>query len=204
MFEYILTKPSSETVQLINEKPHLLYEGTFMDLPPFFLMVFIGEKPAIKARRIAQERREEERRRERETKEKEIKETKILLLSKMTEVISDAIIKKITIKGAIDGYIKDEDLQPFIVVLEGIHRRVTNIVVFQKEFEINFEAQFMLDFQNALKEISIDMIQVAFLIKQEVDLQNELTQYTGKHDTRYVYCKNTDHVEKGRKPIGKT
>ena len=47
LFEYILTKSSSETVKLINEKPHLLYEGTFMDLPPFFLMVFLGEKPAI-------------------------------------------------------------------------------------------------------------------------------------------------------------
>lgn len=49
LFEYILTKPSSETVRLINEKPHLLYEGTFMDLPPFFLMVFLGEKPTIDA-----------------------------------------------------------------------------------------------------------------------------------------------------------
>ena len=49
LFEYILTKSASETVQLINEKPELLYEGTFMDLPPFFLMVFIGEKSAIDA-----------------------------------------------------------------------------------------------------------------------------------------------------------
>ena len=49
LFDYILNKPSSEVIQLIKEQPHLLYEGTLMDLPPFFLIVFVGDKQILKA-----------------------------------------------------------------------------------------------------------------------------------------------------------
>ena len=49
LFYYILNRPSSEVIQLIREKPHLLYEGTLMDLPPFFLIVFIGDIQVMKA-----------------------------------------------------------------------------------------------------------------------------------------------------------
>ena len=49
LFDYILNKPSLEIAQFIREKPHLLYEGTLLDLPPFFLIVFIGDKLLMEA-----------------------------------------------------------------------------------------------------------------------------------------------------------
>ena len=49
LFDYILNKPSLEVAQFIREKPHLLYEGTLLDLPPFFLIVFIGDKLLMEA-----------------------------------------------------------------------------------------------------------------------------------------------------------
>ncbi len=47
LFSYILNRPSSEVVRLIEKEPDLLYEGTLLDLPPFFLIVFVGDKPAM-------------------------------------------------------------------------------------------------------------------------------------------------------------
>ena len=47
LFYYILNRPSSEVVRLIEKEPNLLYEGTLLDLPPFFLIVFVGDKPAM-------------------------------------------------------------------------------------------------------------------------------------------------------------
>lgn len=49
LFHYILTKSYLEVIQLINEKPHLLYKGTLMDIPPFFLIVFVGDKQVVDA-----------------------------------------------------------------------------------------------------------------------------------------------------------
>ena len=34
-------------MRLIEKEPDLLYEGTLLDLPPFFLIVFVGDKPAM-------------------------------------------------------------------------------------------------------------------------------------------------------------
>ena len=48
LFYYILNRPSSEVIQLIREKSHLLHEGTLMGLPPFFLIVFIGDTQVMK------------------------------------------------------------------------------------------------------------------------------------------------------------
>ena len=49
LFDYILSKPSSETIQLIKENPSFLYKGTLMGLSPFFLIVFIGDKKVMEA-----------------------------------------------------------------------------------------------------------------------------------------------------------
>ncbi|MDE0120050.1 MAG: hypothetical protein OXM55_08610 [Bdellovibrionales bacterium] len=49
LFDYILSKPSSEIVQLIKDNPSFLYEGTLMGLSPFFLIVFIGNKQVMEA-----------------------------------------------------------------------------------------------------------------------------------------------------------
>ena len=49
LFYYILNRPSSEVIQLIREKSHLLHEETLMGLPPFFLIVFIGDTQVMKA-----------------------------------------------------------------------------------------------------------------------------------------------------------
>ena len=49
LFDYILNKPASEVIQLIRDNPHLLYEGILMGLPPFFLIVFIGDKSVTEA-----------------------------------------------------------------------------------------------------------------------------------------------------------
>ena len=47
LFSYILNRPSLEVVRLIEKEPDLLYEGTLLDLPPFFLIVFVGDRPAM-------------------------------------------------------------------------------------------------------------------------------------------------------------
>ena len=44
LFSDILSKPSEEVIQTIKENPESLYEGTLLNLPPFFLVVFVGEK----------------------------------------------------------------------------------------------------------------------------------------------------------------
>ena len=47
LFSDILDKPPEEVIKAIKENPESLYEGTLLNLPPFFLVVFVGEKEVM-------------------------------------------------------------------------------------------------------------------------------------------------------------
>ena len=45
----ILGRPSEEVIQTIRENPESLHEGTLLNLPPFFLVVFMGDRQIMEA-----------------------------------------------------------------------------------------------------------------------------------------------------------